>query len=333
MKNQGNQLKEEYVDAWVNYFIKYLQAAKEWGVKVDAMTIQNEPGHNGAAAWTMFVNHTEAVEYSNKLSAAIKSSGLETEIWAWDHSTGIAEVSKTHPDVANYPEYVITHSPEVKTVAWHCYDFAGRSGLAQWKDLSDFHKAHPGVKQYMTECWTHLMDLPIIHGRESFFDLPEFMLGPIRNYAQGSLAWVLGGSSVYDHVYPGGCPSCSGIIQVHKFPFISHALYYEKTQDFYNLGQFSKFVKTGAIYLADAENETSSDIQTIQARNPNGDLAVVIINKNKDVQNLQVDFEHAGTFSGSVPARSVTTWVLSSSTPTARSTKDEQVHAIDLVVV
>jgi glucosylceramidase len=277
----------------------------------------------------MFVNHTEAVQYSNKLSAAIKKAGFETEIWGWDHSTGIAQVAKEHPQIANYPEYVIDNSPAVNTVAWHCYDFVGRSGLEQWKDLTDFHNAHPGVKQYMTECWTHLMKLPIVHIQESFFDLPDFMIGPLRNYAQGALAWVLGGSTAYDIAYKGGCPSCSGVIQVHKRWHSDYASSYEKTQDFYNMGQFSKYVKTGATYLSDAG--TSSDIQTVQARNPNGDLVVVIANKLKDGQNIQINFKAAGTVSGYVPARSVTTWVLSSSESASQprdDTKGQGTHSI-----
>jgi len=158
------------------------------------------------------------------------------------------------------------------------------------------------------------------------------VIGPLRNYAQGSLAWVLGGSSAYDIAYPGGCPSCSGIIQVHKPPLINYASSYEKTQDFYSLGQFSKYVKTGAIYLSDTNDEIKSDIHTVQVRNPNGDLAVVIANKHTDRQNIQIDFKMAGSFSGVVPARSVTTWVLRSSVPAEQSLKDEQAHMTDFIV-
>ena len=42
----------------------------------------------------------------------------------------------------------------------------------------------------------------------------------------------------------GGCAPCSGIIQVNLT-----AGTYIKTQDFYTLGQFSKFVARDAVYL------------------------------------------------------------------------------------
>jgi len=50
-------------------------------------------------------------------------------------------------------------------------------------------------------------------------------------------------------------------------------------------------------------------------------------------KNVQVEFKAAGSFSGFVPARSVTTWVFSASEPTAQPMKDEQIHVTPSIVV
>jgi len=312
MKNSSNQLQEQYVDAWAMYMVKYLQAAKAKGVKVDALTIQNEPLNSGEAEWHMLVTQQQASRYTNRLSSAIAAADLKTEIWAYDHNTD-------HPE---YPAYVVENSPSVHNVAWHCYN------SYKWSPMTDFYKAHPEIKQYMTECWNHrkvpyslgtkAIAYDLFVGDESFFDLPRFIGGPVRNYASGALAWVLGGSSQWDVSLPinkGGCFGCSGIIQVDR-----KAKTYEKTQDYYTLGQFSKFVKTGATYLNGTE--PSDNIESEYFRNPNGDLVVVISNQRNDGIDLQIDFKIAGSFHGFVPKRSVTTWVLSSSTPPAKPVKD-----------
>lgn len=286
----SNVVKSQYEDSWTSYFVKYLQAFKGEGVNVHAMTIQNEPLHSSDHAWTTKISQSDAARLSSKLSPAIAAAGLKTEIWAYDHNT----------DQPGYPAYVLQQVPAVKNVAWHCYG-------GGWEPMTEFHNSHPTAKQYMTECWLHLAT------GESFWDLPGFMAGPVQNYASGSLAWTLGGSTKYDVGYPGGCGQCSGIIQVDRA-----AKSYEKTHDYYTLGQFSKFVKKGAVYLSGSGSYTYSDgtgVTATQFLGPNGDRVVVIINKLQDDTNLQIAFKSGDAWNGLVPKRSVTTWVITSHGP------------------
>merc|ERR1719478_662281 len=129
---QNNQIQTQYEEAWVKYFVKYLQAFKDNGVNVHAMTIQNEPLHSASPAWTTYIDQSQASILTNKLSPAISDAGLQTEIWAYDHNT----------DRPEYPDYVIKNSPQVNSVAWHCYG-------GGFEPMTDFHDAHPHVKQYM----------------------------------------------------------------------------------------------------------------------------------------------------------------------------------------
>ncbi len=150
----NNSLQEQYVDAWVGYMVKYLQAYHSANLTVFAMTMQNEPLHDADSAWTMYMDASDQSILANKLGAAIASAGLKTKLWAYDHNT----------DVPDYPTTVLQNaSPYVDSVAWHCY-----ANPVDWTTLSTFNAAHPGVQQYMTECWTHLQD-------EDFFELPDFV--------------------------------------------------------------------------------------------------------------------------------------------------------------
>ena len=43
----GGSLKPEYYGVYAQYFVKYIQAMKQEGINVDAVTIQNEPLYGG----------------------------------------------------------------------------------------------------------------------------------------------------------------------------------------------------------------------------------------------------------------------------------------------
>ena len=292
---QNNNLRWELVDSWVSYFTKYLEAFQEGNVKVDAITLQNEPLHSADTAWTMHMDQSYQAILATRLASALDTAKLDTEIWAYDHNT----------DKPEYPQYVLDHanvsSQRLTSVAWHCY--ASGSYDERWSPLSAFHTRNPSVKQYMSECWTHL------DSKERFFDLPTFVTGPLQNYANGALAWSLGGSTAYDVGYPGdgACKQCSGLVQVDM-----KAGLYDLTQDYYTMGQYSKFVQRGAQYLNTTGNHDYRDGTGVQAasfKNPDGSRVVVIQNKIHNVLNLQVKFS-SDVWEAVVPARSVITWII-----------------------
>ena len=241
------------------------------------------------------------------LSAGIASRSLEaprdatssqsprvTQLWAYDHNT----------DVPSYPAAVLAAAgDDVAAVAWHCY----AADATGWGVLSDFHESHAGVLQVMSECWTHLKD-------STFFDLADFVHGPMQNWAVGAVAWTLGGSARYDVSYPGGCGECSGLVQVDNSSGT-----YELTRDFYTLGQFSRFVRKGAVVLNGSSSSSSSSaaplaspplLQTTHYINPGGSRIVVFSHKSPIASLAQIDFASGDSWWGTLPARSVVTWVL-----------------------
>ena len=96
----------------------------------------------------------------------------------------------TSTDRPDYPHEVLSGpgGAFVDAVAWHCYADANR-----WSVLSDFHAAHPQIEQHMTECWLHAQD-------EGFFELSDFVLGPLQNWASSALAWTVIGMRMRAHV-------------------------------------------------------------------------------------------------------------------------------------
>jgi len=154
----------------------------------------------------------------------------------------------------------------------------------------------------MTECWLHETT------GEGFFDLPQFLMRPVQNGASGSLTWTLAGSVDLDVSYPGGCTRCTGLVQVDQKDGS-----YKLTKDFYNLGQFSKFVKQGAKYLnveGDYVWDDGTGIESAGFVNNDGTVVLIVMNKFSDDIHLTLKTEVGKDVEGKLKARSLSTWLI-----------------------
>jgi glucosylceramidase len=86
----NNNINMNYADKFADYFLKYLQTYKAGGVNVDAITLQNEPLNSNAGFPTMYLYDYEARQLiQNNVGPRLRGAGLKTEIWAYDHNTGM----------------------------------------------------------------------------------------------------------------------------------------------------------------------------------------------------------------------------------------------------
>lgn len=303
----NNNLNPTYASQFAQYFVKYLQAYERVGAHVDAITIQNEPLNSNAGFPTMYIFANESANLIKRnIGPALRNAGLSTQIWAYDHNTGIlaTRLDKEYKnankalDQPDYPNIVINTAPSyVQAVAWHCY-----ANNNNWGVLSDFHNKHPNVAQYMTECWTSKTT--------SWSQAADFTLGPLQNWANGALAWVLGSDTNYGpHLSgSGSCPTCRGLVVVD-----TNAGTYRFAIDYYMIGQFSRFIPKGARILAGTGSWSYSDdtgLQSVASLNPDGSKTVVILNKFSNDIYVTVTFKSGAKWSGRVYKKSVVTWIL-----------------------
>ena len=196
----------------------------------------------------------------------------------------------------SYPETVLSEASQyVNTVAWHCY-----APNNNWGTLTDFHNKHPGVDQYMTECWTSTTT--------GWNQAADFTMGPLQNWARGALAWTLGTDNAQGPHLPGGCTTCRGLVTVD-----AQAGTYKFQVDYYMMAQFSKFMPKGAIVLDGSGSYTYSGgagIQSVATLNPDSTRTVVIENTFGNDVYVTLTTSSGETWSGLIFANSVVTWVL-----------------------
>ena len=83
----GGYMREQYVDCYADYMIKFIKAYAEHGIKVSAITPQNEPntqqgGRMPACHWSP---ETEA-RFIKVLRQKLRAENLDVRIWMYDHS-------------------------------------------------------------------------------------------------------------------------------------------------------------------------------------------------------------------------------------------------------
>ena len=189
----------------------------------------------------------------------------------------------------------------VNTVAWHCY-----ANPLNWTVLSDFYhnnsRTH-GFRQFQTECWTSNI-------YTGWNQAADFTMGPMQNWAEGSLAWTLATDTNDGPCLdtPGACCTCTGLVVVD-----TTAGTYNFTTDYYMMGQFSKFMARGATVLEGSGSFTDANgqgIESVASLNADGTRSVVIENKVDNSVYVTLSTKTGEKWSGLVPAKSVTTWVL-----------------------
>ncbi|MBE6592648.1 MAG: hypothetical protein E7642_01495 [Ruminococcaceae bacterium] len=142
----GGHMRAQFVDCYADYFVKYIKAYGEHGIRIRAVTPQNEPetqqfGYMPACIW----NPDTEVAFVSALRKRLRENDLDdVEIWLNDHS--FSYVNRVDWQLATYPEL----KGESGGVAFHYYE----GDFAQTEFLIDKY----GVRLHYTESGPRLYD-------------------------------------------------------------------------------------------------------------------------------------------------------------------------------
>ena len=267
----GGSLKPECYPVYARYLVKYLQAMDAQGVRVHALTPQNEPLHP-ANEPSMLMQAGEQAEFiKNHLGPALRAAGLEgVELFCWDHNC----------DRQDYPLAVLADPDArqfIRGVAWHLY--AGDIAA-----LSDVRLAHPDMKMYLTEQWVGA-------GGEFAGDLrwhlKNVLIGSLRNWGRAVLEWNLASAPYYDPVRgetrqgphtPGGCAQCLGALSIAGGGVGRNVAYYV-------IAHAAKFVRPGATRIFSSLPDA---LPNAAFKTPGGGLALIVLNDSEDWQRFNI---------------------------------------------
>ena len=287
MKTNGNMvtgsLKTEAQAAFANYFVKYIQAFEQEGIKVSAITIQNEPEYEPAGYPGMLMTAEAQRDFiKNHLGPTFAKNQISTKIVVYDHNW-------------DHPEYPLTilNDPEAKQFvdgsAFHCY-----AGAVS--NQAKVQNAHPDKKLYFTECsgggWSGSWRDNLM------WNFKNLIIGNLQNWSTCVLLWNL---ALDENGGPtnGGCPNCRGVVTVSSKGIIT------KNIEYYTLGHVSQFVHKGAKRIASTDL-SNKRLHNVAFQNLDGSIAMVILNENDNIQPVTIQSEQ-GLLHYAIPAYSVVT--------------------------
>jgi glucosylceramidase len=143
MKNGGSMLggniKAPNLEIYAKYLVKFLEAYRAAGIRVDAITSQNEvdTDQGGRMPASVLSQENEISLVGGYLGPAIAAAGLPTRIWVLDHNFNLwGRVLNTlqNSDVYKYAD----------GVAWHPY-------VGSPESMTRIHDAFPTKGMYWTE--------------------------------------------------------------------------------------------------------------------------------------------------------------------------------------
>lgn len=286
MKDNGNSiggsLKPEYYSVYAKYFVKYIQAMQAEGIKIDAITPQNEPLHPGNNPSMYMTAGDQATFIKAHLGPAFQAANINTKIIAYDHNC----------DNPAYPLAVLNDpaaNPFVDGSAFHLY--AGDISA-----LGTVHNLFPNKNVYFTEQWTSSTGN---FSGDLDWHVKNVIIGSMRNWSRNALEWNVANDASFGPHTPGGCTQCKGAVT------ITGAAGYDKNVAYYIIAHASKFVPTNSQRIASTQVD---NLSTVAFKTPQGKTVLIVQNSNTGDKAFNIKYNQK-TASVTMPGVSTATYI------------------------
>ncbi len=254
----GGKLLEKYKAAWAEYIVKYIKAYQKEDIRIEYMTVQNEP--NAVQLWEscVYTPEEEADFAINYLFPKFKENEIDTKILIWDHNKeklftrAMQELNSNEALSAiagvAFHWYTGDHFENIKLVR---EAFPGKL-LIHTEGCTGYSKFNPNDEVANAEIYAH------------------DMLGDLNNGVNGYLDWNM----ILD--FKGG-PN-------HKMNYCNSPIMINKSKDnyiknlsFYYIKHFSKYIKPNAKRIA--FSRYTEDIEITAFKNEDNSISIILLNR------------------------------------------------------
>ncbi len=254
---KGGQLKPEFYDAYARYFVRYIAAMHAEGIRIDAITIQNEPLNEKNTPSMKMLAPEQAEFIKNHLGPAFHRAGIATKIILYDHNCDVPEYALSilgDPAAAKY----------VDGSGFHLYG-------GKIEAMSQVHHAFPGKNLYFTE--------QMVIGSNITNPVQRLIIGATRNWSRNVLLWNLAADPKNQpHTDNGGCTMCQGAITIDGNAVTRNAAYY-------TLAHASKLVRPGSVRI---ESSGPESLPNVAFSTPGGRKVLIVVNRGPAAQEFRI---------------------------------------------
>ncbi len=294
LDNLGNraELLPSAYQPLAEYFVRFLKAYASRGIRVDAVTPQNEPGLQSHYPGLNWPEPGQSRWIASNLAPALRAANLDTRIYGFDFTWAAHPYAKrltARPEVAR----------AIAGVAWHCY-YGNPRAMTRLRDLV------PRLEQIVTECSPGIAPGPTA----------ELLIAAMRNWSSAVMLWNIALDPSGGPAQTGACEPCTGLVTVDR-----RAGTVRPSRDYYQLGQASSFIKPGArrigsntfvtynwTTLNHGPNYASAGLDNVALENPDGSKVLLVFNNSARSQRFTVT-SRARSFTHRLPSQAMTTFL------------------------
>jgi glucosylceramidase len=250
---KGGMLEPKLYDTYARYLVRYVQAMAKEGVRIDALTIQNEPLHPGNTPSMVMEAVDQADFIKRHLGPALVEAKLDTKIVIYDHNC----------DKPEYPLTILKDPEAAKYVDGSGFHLYGGEVSA----MGLVHDAHPDKHVYFTEqMLTEPPGSAAIHIGPA---VRRLVIGTTRNWSRNVILWNLAADPANQpHTDNGGCGICQGAITIDGDTVTRNIAYYA-------IAHVSKHVRPGSTRI---ESTWLEGFPSVAFRTPEGRIVAVVAN-------------------------------------------------------
>ncbi|MDD3780592.1 MAG: glucosylceramidase, partial [Proteiniphilum sp.] len=204
----SGQLNPAYYGDYATYFVKWIQALAQHGIKIYSVTPQNEPLNRGNSA-SLFMGWEEQLQFvQHHLVPKFKAASLQTKIYLFDHNYNYDNMA----DQNDYPVKIYDAGIDSDLVAGAAYHNYG----GDKRELLDIQAKYPNRELVFTETsigtWNDGRNLAV----RLIDDMREVALGTVNNGCRGVIVWNLMLDSERGPNREGGCQTCYGAVDIDR---------------------------------------------------------------------------------------------------------------------
>ena len=267
--NGGSLKGKEVYNDFAEYFVKYINAFKSEGIKIDAITIQNEPMYETGGYPTMKMLWTEQnTIIRDYLGPKFVTNGIDTKIIIWDHNF----------DMSYYPMNILNDPITriyVAGTGWHGY-----GGNASAINL--IQEKHPDKDVYFTEQSGGGWNTDTRIGN-MFWYMKEFLMASVNRGSKNFLMWNLAlNEKNGPTTTTGGCQNCRGVVTIKADGK------YQRNEEYYLLGHFAKTVRLNALRIKNSSANWPGGFSVSSFMNTDGSKVVVVLNRSGAKQKYSI---------------------------------------------
>ncbi|MDO7849983.1 glycoside hydrolase family 30 protein [Hymenobacter convexus] len=290
----GGKLLPQYRQAWADYYVKFIKTYEQMGIPIWGLSVQNEPMATQKWESCIFTGEEERDFIKGYLGPTLAKGGLGgKKLIAWDHNRDLlfqrASTVLDDPEAAKY----------VWGIGYHWYETWTGSGML-FDNERRVHEAFPNTNLIFTEGCKEKFDLAKVDDWSLGEKYGQSMIGDFNAGTVGWTDWnvLLDETGGPNHVGNFCFAPVIGDTKAGKLIY---------TSAYYYIGHFSKFIRPGARRVASTTNRDW--LQATAYRNPDGKLAVVVMNSGDKPQEFQLWIKGQAAATTS-PAHSIATYVV-----------------------